>query len=166
MTDPFAPPAEGAPSRRHDLPRDTTPRPYAPMGATGTVYEPPAATRVEEERDARWRRHHEREDRWRHERDMPQPARPGLFWVVAGIGVGLLLLARLVLYFSIVDELDDDLDAPALFGVLGVVALSAGLALAGLLQRGLAIPWRIALVVAAGFFAVVGGWPTDGFDLF
>ena len=162
MTDPFAPPAEGAP-RRHDTTRRDPPRPaYEPLASAGTVYEPPTRVTPEEERDARWRRN-ERDERLRHERDLPQPARPGPFWAIAGVGIGLLLLARLVLYFTVVDELPDSVEAPALFAVLGVIGLSAGLALAGLLQRGLAVPWRIALVAAAGFFAVVGGWPTAGF---
>lgn len=162
MTDPFAPPAE-APARYEPTPRGDAARTVYEPAAARTVYEPPTRTNLQDERDARWRRH-EREDRLRHERDLPQPARPGLFWVVAGIGIGLLLLARLVLYFTLVDELPDGVEAPALFAVLGVIGLSAGLALAGLLQRGLAVPWRIALVAAAGFFAVAGGWPTAGLD--
>lgn len=95
-------------------------------------------------------------DRDRDHEPHAEPARPGLFWVVAAVGIGLLCLARLVLYFAVADELDGDVSASAFMAVLGVVTLSVGLALAAILQRGLATSWRVALILGAGFFAVVG----------
>jgi hypothetical protein len=142
MVDPYAPPTEG-PAR--------PPTAYT-TGATGLTqetYDRPVE-RYETPRERRLRHEHERT----HER--PEPARPGLFWAVAAVGVGLLCLARLLAYFAIQDTLPNDQVAPALFGVLGVLALSAGLALAAVLQRGLQVSWRIALILGAGFFAVVG----------
>ena len=161
MVDPYAPPADSA-----ARPPRPTPTPYTEPSttATGQVYEqapPPARRSTEdyEERRRAWRRDHDRDTVHEPRTD---PARPGLFWVVAAIGIGLLLLGRLVLYFAVADELDGEVSAPAFLAVLGVIALSAGLALAGVLQRGLATPWRIALLLGAGFFAIAG-WDGPGF---
>ena len=115
------------------------------------AYEPPAPVHHEaRDRDRRWRRSDSHEPR-------TEPARPGLFWTVAAVGIGFLLLARLTLFFVLQDDLPAERVASALFATLGVIALSAGLCLAGLLQRGLATPWRVALLLGAGYFAVVGG---------
>ena len=149
MVDPYAPPAETlAPTR-----------PPTAVDAGGQAYETPY--------DQTYGRETPRDRRIRHERDRPremrpEPARPGLFWAVAAIGVGILCLARLMEYFAVQDTLANDQVVPALFGTLGIIALSAGLALAAVLQRGLAVPWRIALLLGAGFFAVVG-WDGLGF---
>lgn len=143
MVDPYAPPAE-APA---PAPPATA---YETYGATA-VHEPPRRT---ERPERPWRERERAEPR-------TEPARPGLFWTIAAAGVGLLLLARLVLYFAVADELPGDRSAPAFVAVLGVIALSAGLALAAVLQRGLATPWRIALLLGAGFFAIAG-WDLDG----
>lgn len=165
MVDPYAPPQESPPSRP---PR---PGPYADPytpASGGQVYQrtyEPApvhetpATRERFDRDRPWRRDE------RHE-PHTEPAHLGLFWTVAAVGIGLLALARLMVFFAVQDNLPNDQVAGALFATLGVIALSAGLCLAGLLQRGLATPWRIALLIGAGFFAVAGGAaPLVGFAL-
>ncbi|HJQ93853.1 MAG TPA: hypothetical protein VJ874_06165 [Candidatus Thermoplasmatota archaeon] len=108
-------------------------------------------------RDRPWRR------RDSHDEPRAEPAHLGVFWTVAAVGIGLLALARLMLFFVLQDDLPGDQVASALFATLGVTALSVGLCLAGLLQRGLATPWRIALMIGAGFFAVAGAFPFGGF---
>ncbi|HJQ93851.1 MAG TPA: hypothetical protein VJ874_06155 [Candidatus Thermoplasmatota archaeon] len=88
---------------------------------------------------------------------MPRdPAHPGLFWVVAAIGIGLLCLGRLLSFFSYVGDLDGEDVAPAVFNVFGVLGLAVGLALAAVLQRGLSTGVRAALILGAGFFAMSG----------
>lgn len=151
MVDPYAPPTEGPGIR---------PTPVYGTGPTQDAYDRPAE-RYETARERRVR--HEREHDRLHE-PRPEPARPGLFWAIAAVGIGLLCLARLVAFFAVQDELANDRVAPALFAVLGAITLSAGLALAAVLQRGLQVPWRIALLLGAGFFAVVGlpGVPAFG----
>lgn len=149
MVDPYAPPTDA-------------PAPRGPLMGTAPLtqaYDEPPAPETVRRPDRPWR-----ESRFDRRRDEPrsEPARPGLFWVVAAVGIGLLCLARLVSYFAVAGDLDGDVSAPAFLAVLGLVALSAGLALAALLQRGLATPWRIALMLGAGVFAVVG-W--DGLGL-
>lgn len=142
MVDPYAPPTDAPAPRTHRTA-------YGP-----TVVEPAPAPPV-----ARDPVRPRTERPWRdtlHDEPHTEPARPGLFWTVAAIGVGLLCLARLVLFFAVSDAMDGDLVAPAFVAVLGVIALSAGLALAALLQRGLATSWRIALLLGAGFFAIAG----------
>jgi hypothetical protein len=99
--------------------------------------------------------------RWRHRRAARseprlEPAHPGLFWSIAAIGIGLLGLARLLLFFATSGNVPANQVAAGLFGVIGLVALSVCLACAAVLQRGLATPWRIALLLGAGYFAVVG----------
>jgi hypothetical protein len=151
MVDPYAPPQE-TPSR----PSRPAPyaEPYQPAGGQvyqQTTYEPPVHE-TPRERDRPWRR----DNRESHE-PRTEPAKLGLFWTVAGVGIGLVLLARLMLFFVLQDNLPNEQVASALFATLGVIALSAGLCLAGLMQRGLATPWRIALVIGAGFFAIAAG---------
>jgi hypothetical protein len=153
MVDPYAPPTEG-PTR--------TPT----YGATGQAYEtfdrPTERPAYETARDRRVR--HERERMHDHE-PRTEPARPGLFWAVAAIGIGVLCLARLLEFFAVQDTLPSDQVAPALFAALGAITLSIGLTLAGVLQRGLQVPWRIALLLGGGFFAVVGLPGLPGFGL-
>lgn len=152
MVDPYAPPQE-APSR----PARPAPysEPYAPSStASGgqlyqQTYEPAPVHDSARDRDRPWRRES-------HE-PRAEPAKLGVFWTVAAVGIGLLCLARLMLFFVVQDDLPAEQVASALFATLGVIALSAGLCLAGLLQRGLHTPWRIALMIGAGFFAVAGG---------
>jgi hypothetical protein len=91
-----------------------------------------------------------------------EPAHPGMFWVVAAVGVGLICLGTLVSFFTYMGDLDGEDVAPALFGVFGTIALAVGLALAAVLQRGLSTGIRVALLLGAGYFAVSG----NGFGLF
>lgn len=157
MVDPYAPPRE-APNRPH-RPAPAV-EPYVPSNVAGTTgyqqtYEAPPLHEPPRERDRPWRRSeahevHEHEPR-------TEPARLGLFWTVAAVGIGLLCLARLIVFFAVSNDLPDEQVAPAFFATLGVVTLSAGLVLAALLQRGLAMPWRIALLLGAGYFAAVAG---------
>lgn len=160
MADPYAPPMDSPPPRPATATR--------PEGGLVEEYAaPPAVNEPLRRRERPWReaRFEREQDRDRdHDRDRPraEPARPGMFWVIAAIGIGLLCLARLVLFFAMADELDGDISAAALIATVGVVTLSVGLALAAVLQRGLATPWRIALLLGAGFFAVVG-WDGLGF---
>lgn len=159
MVDPYAPPQDssGRPPRPTPIAE-----PYRPS-VGGQAYEQaypeshpsPPVHETYRERDRRWRRGDAHEPR-------AEPARPGLFWTVAAVGIGLLALARLMLLFVVQDGLPNDQVASALFATLGVIALSVGLCLAGLLQRGLATPWRIALLIGAGFFAVAGDFPFGG----
>jgi hypothetical protein len=144
MADPFAPPAERAsvpPPRRDPFAepgtRSASGQVYPPMTGTAPPASPPPGPR-------------------------PEPASPGVFWTVAALGVGLILLGRLILFFVTMDDMPDDYVAPSLFTTFGVIALSGGLALAGVFQRGLNITWRIALLLGAGYFAVSG----DGLSLF
>lgn len=169
MADPFAPPE--APRDRRHRPATAYNAPAAPVTTTtyGAEEVPVAGTRPLPTRPTTataWRDDRDtRDDHRMRDRVNLEPARPGPFWIVAGIGIGLVLLARLVWYFTVAGDLPDGLETPTLFSVLGVITLSAGLALAGLLQRGLATPWRIALVLGAGFFALAGdAWL--GFDAF
>lgn len=81
------------------------------------------------------------------------PATPGLFWILAAAGIGLLCMAHLIQYLAALDDLPDEQVAPGLFAVLGVILLCVGLALAALLQRSLATGHRIALLLGAGYFA-------------
>lgn len=83
-----------------------------------------------------------------------EPAHAGTFWIVAGIGIGLLALARVIQFFTYVGDLDGEDMAPAIFGLFGAVTLTVGLALAALLQRGLSAGVRAALIIAAGYFAL------------
>ena len=150
MVDPYAPPL-------NDPPRSTPATAFAPVPETTAppvVHEHDPVRRPE--RPA-WRDRAERDD------VRTEPARPGLFWTVAAIGIGLLALGRLILYFAVADDLPGDQGAPTLLAVLGGVTLSAGLALAALLQRGLSMPVRTALMVGAGFFAIAGWGGLPGY---
>jgi hypothetical protein len=133
VADPFAPPS--------DNPRRRVPTAAKPAPA----YEPEPAAWAEP----------------RESREPRDPAHPGLFWVVAAIGVGLLCLGRLIAFFSYMGDLDGEDVAPAVFGVFGVIALAVGLALAAVMQRGLSTAVRAALILGAGFFAMSG----DAFGL-
>jgi len=148
MTDPYAPPADpvAATTSTTYAPRPETPAPYDP-----TTYESPRERRLRHERD----------------RDRPraEPARLGPFWTIAAVGVGLLCLARLVLFFAVSGGLPGNQVAGGLFAVVGLIAVAAGLACA-VLQRGLATPWRIALLLGAAYFASVGGPVVNAFRLF
>jgi hypothetical protein len=150
MVDPYAPPTD-------DAPRSTPATAFAPVPELNSPAAPPLhdTLRRPERPERTWRDRLDR-DRGLDREARTEPARPGLFWTVAAIGVGLLALGRLVLYFAVADDLPGDRNAPALFGVLGVIAVSAGLALAALLQRGLSMPVRTALMIGAGFFAAFG----------
>lgn len=155
MVDPYAPPMDNPPPRPATAAR--------PEGSLVEEYPAPATNEPlrRRDRDRPWRESRFERER---ERDAPrtEPARPGLFWIIAGLGIGLLCLARLVLFFAVADDLDGDVSAAALIAVFGVVTLAVGLTLAAVLQRGLATPWRIALLLGGGFFAVVG-WDGLGF---
>ena len=93
---------------------------------------------------------------WSEPRQARDPAHPGLFWVIAAIGIGLLCLGKLMSFFTYVGDLDGEDVAPAVFGVFGTIALAVGLALAAVMQRGLSTPVRVALILGAGFFAMSG----------
>ena len=127
MADPFAPPS--------DAPRRRSPATARPVPAYEPEPGPSAWAEPQAPRDA---------------------AHPGLFWVVAAIGIGLLCLGRLLAFFTYVGDLDGEDVAPAVFGVFGILALATGLALAAVLQRGLSTPVRAALMLGAGFFALSG----------
>ena len=147
MADPYAPPQDspGRPARPAPVAEQAYPEAYqAPVRETYR------------ERERPWRRHDA------HDEPRAEPAHLGLFWTVAAVGIGFLALARLMLFFVLQDNLPGEQVASALFATLGVIALSLGLCLAGLLQRGLATPWRIALMIGAGFFAVAGAFPFNG----
>jgi hypothetical protein len=151
MPDPYAPP--------QDSPSRGSTAGYAPTPLTQTYEPAPPYESPRSRHDRPWRdnaRDNAR-DSARYEA-RPEPARPGMFWVIAAVGVGILCLARLLLYGAVAGDLPGDRVAPALFGVLGLVTLSIGLCLAAVLQRGLATSWRIALLLGAGFFASVGAW--------
>jgi hypothetical protein len=121
-----------------DTPR--TPRRRAPNEAP-PAYEPePSRREVRETRD---------------------PAHPGIFWVVAAIGIALICLGSLVSFFGYMGDLDGEDVAPAVFVVFGTIALALGLALAAVLQRGLSMGVRVALLLGAGYFAASG----SGFGL-
>jgi hypothetical protein len=170
MVDPYAPPMEGpAPARppaagtgpysSYEPPQPDAyarPDPYARPEAS----ESPRERRLRHERDASRERGAGREAA---HGARPEPARPGAFWSVAAVGVGILGLARLVGFFAVQDDVPDDRVAPLLLATLGAITLSAGLALAAVLQRGLEVPWRAALLLGAGFFAVVGLLDLPGF---
>jgi hypothetical protein len=157
MVDPYAPPQDS--SARPARPAPVA-EPYMPSGQVyQQTYPDSYAAPVHEthrERDRPWRRHDA------HDEPRTEPAHLGLFWTVAAVGIGLLCLARLMLFFVLQDDLPGEQVASALFATLGVIALAVGLCLAGLLQRGLATPWRIALMIGAGFFAVTGAFPFGG----
>ncbi|HUR25742.1 MAG TPA: hypothetical protein VM327_07000 [Candidatus Thermoplasmatota archaeon] len=161
MVDPYAPPhdSSGRPARPVPYAEPYTPASSTPGQAYQQTYPetyPPAPVHdTARDRDRPWRRGDAHEPR-------TEPAHLGLFWTVAAVGVGLLALARLMLFFVVQDNLPNEQVASALFSTLGVIALSVGLCLAGLLQRGLATPWRIALMIGAGFFAVAGALPFGG----
>lgn len=169
MVDPYAPPQETAtrPPRPgpHVEPPASATQAFAPSAYDPPVYEPASLRERELERE----RDRVRDRPWRRDRDTAheprtEPARLGLFWTVAAVGIGLLCLARLMLFFVVSDDLPDDQVAAALFGTLGLIALAVGLALAAVLQRGLSMPWRVALVLGAGYFAAVpGSVPVLGF---
>ncbi len=146
MVDPYAPPKEGPAPQR----------PYAGGQAYETTYDRPYD--YETPRERRMRREHDR-PREPH----TEPANVGLFWAIAAIGIGLLCLARLIGFFAVQDGIANDAVAPLLFAVLGAITLAVGLTLAAVLQRGLQVPWRIALLLGAGFFAIVGLPDVPGF---
>lgn len=127
MADPFAPPSD-TPRRSRVPTTATTPAPS---------YEP-------------------QPEPWQAPRDVADPASPGLFWTVAAVGVGLICLGSLIAFFTYMGDLDGEDVAPALFGVFGTIALALGLALAAVLQRGLSMGVRVALLLGAGYFAVSG----------
>src|SRR5688572_20083798 len=95
MVDPYAPPEE-APARRPERPLP----PVEPYTATTSgqvyrqTYDEPPAHEAYRDRDRPWRRGDSHAPR-------TEPARPGLFWMVAAFGVGLLCLARLMLFFAV-----------------------------------------------------------------
>lgn len=136
MADPFAPPTE--PARRRRTPAAAPPSP--PLAV------PPYQPEAEPEP---W-------EAPRESRPRSEPAHPGLFWVVAAIGIGLLCLGRLISFFSYMGDLDGEDVAPAIFNVFGTIALAVGLALAAVMQRGLSTAVRTALILGAGFFAMSG----------
>lgn len=96
------------------------------------------------------------------------PATPGMFWILAAAGIGVLLLAHLIHFLSVLDDLPDEQVAPGLFAIIGLALLCTGLALAALLQKGLSIPVRVALMLGSGYFAMTAsGWLNLlGFGLF
>lgn len=98
----------------------------------------------------------------------PPPATPGMFWILAAAGIGVLLLAHLIHYLAVLDDIPDEQVAPGLFAIIGLSLLCVGLALAALLQRGLSVPARIALLLGSGYFAMTAsGWLNLlGFGLF
>lgn len=87
----------------------------------------------------------------------PQPAHPGPFWVVVAVGVGLLALGALIQFFTIVGDVDGEDIAPLLFATFGAIAVSIGFALAAVLQRGLPLAIRAALLIAGAYFATGAG---------
>ncbi|MEA3143481.1 MAG: hypothetical protein QOG31_805 [Thermoplasmata archaeon] len=73
----------------------------------------------------------------------------GLWWLVAAAGIGLFVLAFVIAFFD-----GRNHTAAAVFAMLGFVALETGLTVAALM--GVRWPWgaRVALMVAAAFFAI------------
>lgn len=79
--------------------------------------------------------------------------------MVAAIGIGVLLLAQVILFFSHFDTISSSNKAGAIFGLLGHLALIIGLTLASLLQTSLSWGVRTALLLGAAFFVLgLGGF--------
>jgi|SRR5688572_23019702 len=129
MADPFAPPAD---------------RSARPQPAPGQAYRPTAAAAAPPALEEAAPR--------------APPAHPGVFWVLAAVGVGAVCVGRLLSFFVNVDDLPTEDIFPVFLAEAGAILLALGLALAAVLQRGLAVPWRIALLLGGGYFAVMGGW--------
>src|SRR5687768_13520627 len=95
MVDPYAPPQDS--SGRSPRPAPVV-EPYAPSAA-GQVYQQtydaPPVHETHRDRDRPWRRHDV------HDEPRPEPAHLGVFWTVAAVGIGLLALARLMLFFVV-----------------------------------------------------------------
>jgi hypothetical protein len=73
----------------------------------------------------------------------------GLWWLVAAVGVGLLLLAYLIAFFDRSGH-----TAAAVFAMVGFIGLEAGLTLSALLGVQWPFGARVALMVAAALLAV------------
>ncbi|HUR61810.1 MAG TPA: hypothetical protein VM286_05535 [Candidatus Thermoplasmatota archaeon] len=92
-----------------------------------------------------------------HRDPMDRPARQmawdraglGLWWLVAAVGIGLLVLAYVVAFFDRTNH-----SAAAVFALLGFIVVETGLTLTALLAAGW--PWgaRVALMITAALLAV------------
>ena len=76
---------------------------------------------------------------------------------MAAVGVGILILAQVILFCSHVDAISNTNKASAVFGLLGFIALVTGLTLSSILQPGLSWGARIALLLGAAFIVVTHG---------
>ncbi len=76
--------------------------------------------------------------------------------VVFAAGVALVVLARVIYFFSHFDNIADKDKATAVFSLLGSAALPSALALVSLFQRGLGWGTRAALAIGAAYFLLVG----------
>jgi hypothetical protein len=88
---------------------------------------------------------------------MDRPARPmawdriglGVWWLVAAVGIGLLVLAYIVAFFDRTTH-----TAAAVFALLGFIAVEVGLTLTALLANGWSWGARVALMLAAALLAI------------
>jgi hypothetical protein len=77
----------------------------------------------------------------------------GIWWLVAAVGIGLLVLAAIIGFF----DGNRTHTAAQVFGLLGFVCIEAGLTLSALLGTTWSWGARVALMVAAAIIALRGG---------
>ncbi len=76
--------------------------------------------------------------------------------VVFAAGVALVLLARIISFFSDFDAISDEDKASALFSLLGNAGLVVGLTLASFFQQSVSWGARAAFAIAAAYFLIFG----------
>jgi hypothetical protein len=77
----------------------------------------------------------------------------GFGWILL-IGLGMVAVATLLAFVMDVGELPSSDVVPALLRGFGILAVCTGLAGAGLFAKELAIPVRVALLIAGTYFLV------------
>jgi hypothetical protein len=92
-----------------------------------------------------------------HRDPMDRPARSmawdrvglGIWWLVAAVGIALLVLAYVIAFFDRTTH-----TAAAVFALLGFIAIEAGLTLSALLVPGWSWGPRVALMITAALLAI------------
>ncbi|MEA3190214.1 MAG: hypothetical protein QOD77_796 [Thermoplasmata archaeon] len=81
-------------------------------------------------------------------------ARANLWWLIAAIGLALMVLAFIIQFFNGLDDYRDEEKASMFFQMLGVVGLTGGLALGALFMTGASWGIRLAMLLGAALVLV------------
>ncbi len=77
------------------------------------------------------------------------------WWVAAG-GIALVLLAYVISFFNNFDTIQDEDKASAVFQMFGFVGFTGAVALMAVLQASWPMGIRVALLLGAGYFTMMG----------